>query len=205
MTIEAAAPEGAPPQPPATRRRGWMKILLVLSLALNLLMIGAAAGSHFLMRRDGPWGGNIGANLMSFPGELPAERRRELWRLTAEQRKDLWQQWREVGKARRETAALLRAEPFDVQKFATAHTRLQEAETHARRASQPLVIAIARNLTAEERAKLLKHREGRHGKHSGRRNWMSEFETEAMEAEKGAAPAQPANTPSPNEAPATKP
>ena len=40
----ASPPPSAAPAPGAPRRRGWTRIALIVSICLNLLLIGAAAG-----------------------------------------------------------------------------------------------------------------------------------------------------------------
>ncbi len=182
-------PEAAPANATEPKRGGrWLKPLLVVSLGLNLLLLGTAVGTHFMMRHAPPWGGSMGANMIGFAGSLPAERRRELWRATAEQRKGLWQHWREVGKARREASTALLADPFDQQRFAAAQARLQEAETKARSASQPLIVELARNLTSEERRKLLSRRDERRARRGPGRGWMADMEHEALEQDQSSPP-----------------
>jgi len=173
MTVASAAADQERHRTPK-----WTKVLLIASLALNLLLIGAAIGSHFVMRRGGPWAGNIGASMIGFAGDLPSERRREIWRATGEHRKGLLPYWREVGRARREAIDVLRSTPFDAAKFTAAQQHLQDAEMRARTASQPMITAIAQSLTEDERKRLTSNHEERRRSRGQKRNWLSEMESE---------------------------
>ena len=69
----------------------WMVGALVGSLALNLLVLGLAAGALW----HGRWGqvaggGNLLGNLMAFSQTLPAPRRQELKALVREPRDAAW-------------------------------------------------------------------------------------------------------------------
>lgn len=171
----------------------WLKLLLVASLALNLLVVGATAGSFWMFRHGGAWGGNLGGSLIGYASELPAERRREIWRLTAEQRRELRPHWREVGRLRREAMAAIRAEPFDAERFAAAQARLHEAETKARAASQPLVTAVLKGLTREERSAMITARQRvREERGHGGRSWLNDDLEEGSKGAAGGAPASDA-------------
>lgn len=155
MTTAEAGP------PPAARRAPrWMWIVLMISLAINLLVIGLGVGTAIAFRRHGLfWGASgMSADVVAFARGLPAERRLAVWDALAERRQGIRPAWRQVGQARREVLAALGTEPFDRARFAAAQARLLEAEAKARSASQELVAEIAARLTPSERQRLVSFR-----------------------------------------------
>jgi uncharacterized membrane protein len=145
----------------------WLWVVLILSLALNLLVAGAAVGAFVLGRHTMAWSsGGMAGNVVQFARQLPSERRSQIWAEVAEQRKAIRPLWRETGRLRRQLAALLAADPFDGAAFAETQRRMLEAEMRARAAGQALVSAIATRLSAEERRALLA--KGFGSRHGGR-------------------------------------
>ncbi len=150
----------------ATRARDlrtsrWLMPILVGSLALNLIVIGAAgslvwrssfAGSEQLSRRVIP-------SVLGYAVTLPPARVKELEQLT----KAEWQKVRPLRRAlleaRSEANKALAAEPFDRARFEAAQARLVEADVRSRAAAFKLHTAIAISLTPEERRGFLPWRE----------------------------------------------
>lgn len=140
---------GRPRNPP---RGGWWRLVLVASLALNLLLLGLLAGGA-LQAWQTPAQPAL-AEMRALWQVLPAETRRSL--RSDFQRRDGAE--RGIGQARQGAAmapalpALLRAEPFDDAALASAMqaARTQRAE-RALRAEQALARHLAA-LPAEERA-----------------------------------------------------
>ncbi len=129
----------------------WMRGLLFLSLALNLVIVGSVAGAVWRFRAPPPWASAVVPNLLGYAGTFPAERRTQIWEQTVEQRRHIRPFRREVRAAREETIKALLAEPFEKQRYLAAQTRQAEAENHARGAAQELYAKIADSLTPEER------------------------------------------------------
>jgi uncharacterized membrane protein len=134
-----------------SRTPRWMVVLLVASLALNLLVIGMVGTLMWRTRIPPPWARTVTPNLLGYASTLPAERRQELWELTAKEREHVRPFRREVRAARDETVRALSAESFDRQRFLAAHARQMEVETRAREAVRDLYMTIAATLTPEER------------------------------------------------------
>ena len=135
----------------------WMRIVLVISLALNLLVAGAMAAAAWRFRHGGPSHGPIAmlggsGNLLGFAQSLPPERRQLIWRETAEHRQTLHPLRAEVRQAREAVQAALIAEPFVPERFTEAQAKALQAEVRARTESQKLFLAIARLLSRDERA-----------------------------------------------------
>ena len=128
----------------------WKGILLVVSLALNLLVVGIVATAA-VRHRLAPPPGTSQATVLSYARTLPDPRRRDLWEATRAERTALRPYRAELRRARDEVRKTLVAEPFDASKFKAAHAHLLEAEDGARRAAHVLFETVAMRLTADER------------------------------------------------------
>jgi uncharacterized membrane protein len=146
---------------PKRRAPRWMLAALLVSLALNLIIVGSVAGAVWRFRTPPTWASAVTPNLLGYASTLPNERRKQLWDQTAEERGHIRPFRREVRAARGETIKALIAEPFDKQHFITAQARQAEAENRARQAVQDLYIKIADSLTPEERRAFPRWREHR--------------------------------------------
>ena len=154
MSVDAA------PAPPRRRAPRWMVALLVASLALNLLIVGAVAGSFWAFRHGGFWaGGGFAGSLLGYVSTLPAERRREIWGRVGEERRALRAHRQAVREARNEALRALGANPFDRERFRAAMRRVHEAETKARAEAEPLFTAIPALMTPAERQGFVRWRD----------------------------------------------
>ena len=129
----------------------WSMLLLIASLALNLVVVGLVAGSIWRVRAHQPVTRGVTPNLLGYAASLPLERRDLIWNATGEQRQHIRPFRRDIRAAREEVMHAIAAEPFDGEKFAAAQSRLAEAYNHARAAVQALDLQIATRLTPEER------------------------------------------------------
>lgn len=129
----------------------WSMMLLVASLALNLIIVGLVAGSIWRVRAHQPAMRGVTPNLLGYAASLPQERRDLIWTATAEQRQHIRPYRRDIRAAREEVMHAVAAEPFDGDAFAAAQGRLADAYNRARAAVQALDLKIAVLLTAEER------------------------------------------------------
>ncbi|MEZ5818356.1 MAG: periplasmic heavy metal sensor [Hyphomicrobiaceae bacterium] len=136
----------------ATARRWprWKGVLLVVSLALNLLVIGLVSAAGIRHGWHPPRGASQ-ATMLSFARTLPSERKREIWDAVRSERRALRPYWRELRQARADVRAALIADPFDVARYKAAHEQLLGVEIKVRRAAQSLYENVAVRLTAEER------------------------------------------------------
>lgn len=157
----------------------WMQVALLLSLAVNLVIVGLVAGAVWRFRPPPHLSGSVVTpNLLGYASTLPAQRRKVLWDATAEERSHVRPYRREVRAAREETIKALTAEPFDREKFKAAQARQAETENRARQAVQDLYVKIADSLTPEERHAFPSWRE--HRRTPGR-NPLDEPEVQAGE------------------------
>lgn len=144
------------PTPARRSAPRWMIIVLLVSLALNLLVAGMVAAAAWRFRHGGFAGPSPVAmgTVFGFATTLPPERRQAIWRQTSEERRALRTLRTDVRAARAEVEARLAAEPFDAARFAEAQARLLAAETRARTEAHKMVLSVAKSLTADERAAL---------------------------------------------------
>jgi uncharacterized membrane protein len=138
----------------------WMLVVLIVSLAVNFLIIGLTAGAMWRFRGPPPLAG-ITPNLLGYASTLPHERRKVLWDQTEAERVQLRPFRREVRAAREDTIKALMAEPFDREKFLASQLRQGDAEHRARTAVQNLYAKIASGLTLDERRAFPRWREHR--------------------------------------------
>ena len=153
---------------PASKRRRaprWMWILLVVSLALNLVIagMGLAAVYHWRMTHGGP-----GAGFSRFVETLPQARQQEL-RSLVDERAAIGPLRRKAWRARREARRIFAAEPFDSRQLEEAYSNASAAHEAHNRARGAWFMKMATKLTAEERRSYLKWRSRQH-RHFRRRH-----------------------------------
>jgi uncharacterized membrane protein len=142
-----------------SRRRS---LLLLMSLALNLLVIGAIAGTAIMHRRHGPPVEPVFGATGIGPGEigglmrqLPPERRRALRQALMAERPQLKSLRQNVFQARAELGRLIEAASVDRAALDAAAGRLWTAEGELRRAQLTIMGALMPLLTQQERAQFV--------------------------------------------------
>ncbi len=151
-------------------RSRWLNILLIASLALNLLFIGGLAKAAWHHRH----GGFSSPGLMGFVRDLPPDRRqllggdieaaREAARPMRQTVRDLWS----------EANKILLEEPFDKAKYKSAMDRVTEAEGQMRATLTGALAETASKLTPDERRALQVWREKRKSHIFGKRQKRDE-------------------------------
>lgn len=164
----------APPSKPGREAPRWMRVLLVVSLGLNLLTVGLIASAVWHMRHMAGFG--VPGRLSVFVENLPADRAAALRTIVNDARPSLRPLRQAAWQARREAARLFVAEPFDREKYAAAQARLFELELQVRRAHLQVITDVASQLTADERKAYLRWRG-----HRWRRALPDNHETNAPE------------------------
>ncbi len=154
---EVSRPDPAPSPGSGSRR---LKYALIVSLALNLLVLGAAAGTLYTYgfgkhgpQRFGPGRGED-FGLMSLTYRLPEERRKEIRKKLREDRAVLKPLIEDVRAARRTAAETLAAAPYDRAALESAITVSADKERTLRQAAVAAFLGHADTLTAEERGLL---------------------------------------------------
>ena len=157
-----------------TRKPSWQKWLLIASLALNLLIIGGAAGAFWSHRHGGRhFGHGQGREhgLMGFVRELAPERQGDLRTALEAEREKIKPVRAAVKEGWKETNNVLAAEPFDKEKLNAAMTRMIDAETRMRTVISGALVETAAKLSPGERLKLKAWREKQGMRFGGKRSW----------------------------------
>jgi uncharacterized membrane protein len=153
------------------RMRGWVKAVLILSLAFNLLVIGAVSAKfvagHKWAKR---WGGAVSVlhEGRHFIRSLPRERRREIREIARGHREAFAPVRQAADDARLALAAALEREPFDKQVYAQALEKLKTALRSAADPAGDMLTKVIENLTPGERKAF-----GRRLKRKPRRRYRS--------------------------------
>lgn len=132
-----------------------LRMALMVSLALNVLIIGAVAGTLLIDRHHG-WRGHgfKGAALVGFARSLPPERG-EVIRQKLESNRTTLAPLRKAEREAKDTARnVLMTEPFDAEKFKAALERAVDADEQEKRARMAQLAEMAATLTPEERRQL---------------------------------------------------
>jgi|SRR5262245_61445919 uncharacterized membrane protein len=139
----------------------WMMPVLVGSLALNLIVIGAIGSLLWRSHSEsgGPLGRRVVPNVVGYAVTLPPERVTELERVTKEEWQKVRPLRRTLMEARAEVMKTLTADPFDRERYLAAQAQLAAADRASREAAFKLHTAISINLTPEERRGFLRWRE----------------------------------------------
>jgi uncharacterized membrane protein len=152
MTTDIAATQ---PLSPARRVPRWVWALLVLSLALNLLILGVVGGSLWAVRRGGYWDAPLFMERTHrFMRGLSDDRRTLIRGVFAEYKPQLQPYWREVRMSRVALGRLIEQD-YAPEAFDAALTDMFEKEARARQASRPMVAAMLKLLRPEERRHFL--------------------------------------------------
>lgn len=145
-----------------TRRggsRGWLWLLLIASLALNLLIVGAIAGVGFARRTDRALGGQSGeTSLMSFVQSLSPERQKAARQLARSRQGAVAPLRQEARQSRMAAGRAFLAEPFDAAAYRAAQERVIAAETALRRSQIEFQSTLAASMSAAERREFLSWR-----------------------------------------------
>jgi len=140
----------------------WLMPVLVGSLALNLIVIGAAGSLLWrghLETTEQPLGRRVVPSVVGYAVTLPPERVKELEQLTREEWAKVRPLRRALIEAREASNKALTAEPFDRAHFLATQAKVAEADRTSREAAFKLHNALAVNLTPEERRGFLRWRE----------------------------------------------
>lgn len=144
-----------PVAPPDSGKKR-LKYALIASLALNLLILGAVAGTMYTFHKHGrpPPGGREDFGLMGLSRDFPGDRKKAFRKELRADREKLRPLLDEANTARREAADALAAEPFDRAKLEAAITKVRDRERDVRQSAIALFLGHAETLTPDERKKL---------------------------------------------------
>lgn len=138
--------------PAAGSRR--MKYVLIGSLALNLLFVGAVVGMGFKKHHHGPGPGGPHYSLMGLTRVLPDDRRKEVVEILKKEHAAMRPGMEELRKARHDAARRLADEPFDRAELERAISDVAEKEQSLRSSMLETFLTQAARLTPDERKQL---------------------------------------------------
>lgn len=155
MVTETAGSSAAP----AAGWGRWAKMLLIASLALNVLICGALIGFALTGKHRHGAGaystssrGEIG--IKSFIRQLPPERRKVLDKILKQEKGDLGPLKSAVVTARVGAAAALSADPFDAGAARRAFGAIDEADAKLRTTAREAIMKTVEGMTPDERREL---------------------------------------------------
>lgn len=136
----------------------WLRVLLVVSLALNVAVLAGFAWHHFGGHDPRPTGhlrhvmrGTMMPSPRVLRQVLPEERRVVVDALLEEHRQDIRGSVREVFAARQRVHELMTAETIDRPALEQAFADLRARDAEAATAVQAMLTELATELTPEER------------------------------------------------------
>ena len=139
---------------PARRQNPrWLWGGLLVSLALNLLLIGLIAGGAWRRFRVDDFSSGT-AQAARFVHRLPSERREQIRSAVREQLDRLRELRRAARVVRDGATKALAAEPFDLAAYTAAQDRLVAADAEIRAQGAKILTATANLLSTEERRAL---------------------------------------------------
>lgn len=166
------------PAETAQRRAGWgwMKIALLVSLALNLLFAGLVVGGAW-HHRPGKWTSKNQALEMTIEqmiAELPADKRPAGAAALRRLRDEVAPISRGLRDARKEAIAALKADPYDHQRFSSSMAKLRDIRSRSRAGRHQVVLDLVEDMTVAQRQRFLelfrsnlRAGKGRKRKHDG--------------------------------------
>lgn len=152
-----------------TRTPRWVLALLILSLAVNALVIGIVLRSVWHLRTAAAMSvDGLPSTFGRYVSQLPAQRQEAIGRNLAEGRQRVFALRRELRQARQEAAQRFVADPFDKEAFALSLGRVRAVEGNLRETMQSRMPDIAAAMSLEERRAFLRWWERRGGWTRGR-------------------------------------
>lgn len=145
--------------PPVIQRRSrrWVWVLLVVSLAVNFLLIGIAVGTVWSIRHGGAWDAPAAfVRNQRFMKTLPFERRREVRRVFFAHWQEVAPQRRALREARVKVGRMISEGSYTPQELSAAIDDVTAKEAEARTAAKPMIIEILSKLRPEERQNFLR-------------------------------------------------
>lgn len=139
-----------------SRTPRWMWILLVLSLACNVLVLGVVFGSMWAVRKGGLWDMPVALERSQrFMSALPSERRDEIKGIFFDHKPALAPHWRDVRQARLDIGRLIEKGSYTGEELDAALNALFLKEEEARQAAKPMISAMLAQLNPRERVHFL--------------------------------------------------
>lgn len=143
----AVPPSGGPPVRAPARR--WLKIALAVSVVLNLLFIGLAAGRVF---GPGPFG--RAWHFERAAEALPPAEAEEFRATMRRHRSEMAEDFKAARRAREEVREALRAEPFDRARLERVLAEVRQRSDAAQQSVHAALVEAASRMSHEGRERL---------------------------------------------------
>ncbi|MFK7912989.1 MAG: periplasmic heavy metal sensor [Pseudomonadales bacterium] len=138
----------------ATAKRRWPTVLLVVSLAVNLLLVGFLFGSEHRLRGGERAMGPPHSQVGRFLRGTDEARRNELAPLARTYWQDSRRSMKQLRKARSALNTALSAQPLDETQIEQAMSAVDNALLHSSQVSQRAMLPLIKALQPAERARL---------------------------------------------------
>lgn len=162
---------GSPP------RRRWLKVVFVVSLALNLLFVGLAASAAWMFWNHGGGSSRHAAFVRAVTKvmeDLPEDRRSLVEVSLRKHREALDLQRRQMREARKSAKAALTAETYSEPRVREALAKMAEARNRIRLSKQETVLSLMPHLNQQERERFMRHLKRARSKGRGWRKHLDE-------------------------------
>jgi uncharacterized membrane protein len=149
---------GETAQNPAKRR--WGRVVLILSLALNLIFVGAVVGAGWMRNKYvSNWqGGPPGFVIKRLLHHLPEQKRQKIVDQIIDNHRLLRPKYKAIRSQIHELRATLKREPFQSDAVREAAARLQMIRQEIANAKTELLVDILQQMTPQERQEILNSR-----------------------------------------------
>ncbi len=140
-------------------KRSWTRFILPISLALNLLFVGAIVGAGWMRNKHGAnFGGPPGFMVKHMLRHLPDEKQRSILDQIAGHREGQRSKSREIRGYRAEFEKALKGEPFNAELVRGAAKKMYVARGELVGTKMELLVDVLAQLTPQERRKIMESR-----------------------------------------------
>ena len=140
-------------------KRSWKRMILPISLALNLLFVGAIVGAGWMRNKHGAsFGGPPGFMVKHMLRHLPDEKQQSILDQIANHREGQRSKRREIKGLRGAFKDALKREPFSAELVRGAARKMHMARGEIAGTKMELLVNVLAKLTPEERRKIIESR-----------------------------------------------
>ncbi len=129
------------------RNSKLIKWLLILSLAVNLMLVGVIGGAIWVRHNINP----LERMTASFLKTLPDEKRNSIADIFKQHKNTIEPQWKEVISTQLKVINLLKQDNFDPKQLDKMLEELLQLQNKLQTTRHQLVVELSKNLTTEER------------------------------------------------------
>ncbi|MCP4933924.1 MAG: periplasmic heavy metal sensor [bacterium] len=140
-------------------KRSWKRLILPVSLALNLLFVGAIVGAGWMRNKHGGgFAGPPGFMVKYMLRHLPDDKQRSIFDQITEHREGQRSKRREIKGFRVEFRKALKGEPFNAELVRRVAQNMHRVRGELVGAKMELFVKVLAQLTPEERQKVMESR-----------------------------------------------